>query len=148
MNSPFHHAPLPEKRVSVDFERLRAAASTVRRILVVDDDADVRRLLETVLRRAGYVVSCAGDGEEGWDALCSEKYDALITDLEMPRLTGLGLLRRVRAGLLSLPVILVSGRMPWGESELGQLLTPGFALAKPLSIPVLLAKVSGFLKPA
>lgn len=115
------------------------------RILVVDDDAGVRDVLGKVLRHADYRVSCAVDGEAGWEALRADRFDVLITDHDMPRLTGLDLLRRVRAAPLDVPVILISGSMPWAETDLLRLLPPGVALEKPFSFAELLAKVRAVL---
>ena len=115
------------------------------RILVVDDDADVREILGRGLRRAAYRVSCAVDGEAGWEALRSDRFDMLITDHEMPRLSGLDLLRRVRAAPLDVPVILISGEIPWAETDLLRLLPPGVALEKPFSLGELLAKVRAMM---
>ena len=111
-------------------------------ILVVDDDAGVREVLANLLRRSGYRVSCANNGEAGWEALCAGSFDALVTDHAMPQLTGLELLRRVRAGTFSaLPVILISGKMPWEEADLLDLVWPGMAMEKPFSFFELLTSV-------
>jgi len=115
------------------------------RILVVDDDAGVRYVLERVLHSAGYRVSCAEDGEMGWNALCAGPFDVVITDHDMPRLTGLDLLRRVRTTWANLPVIFVSGRMPWNESDFMKLLRPGLALEKPFSFIELLKNIHSVL---
>jgi len=112
-----------------------------RRILVVDDDADMRHLLFHLLRADGYRVLCVEDGEAGWDALCASSFDAMITDHDMPRLSGLGLLRRVRAGSSRLPVILISGAMPWQDRDLGRLLPPGLAIDKPFMLTEFLVSV-------
>ena len=123
------------------------ATSAASRILVVDDDAVIRDFLERMLRRVEYRVRCAEDGEAGWEALRADRFDVLITDHEMPRLTGLELLRRVRATPLNVPVILISGKIPGAETDLVRLLPPGVALAKPFSFANLLAKVRSFLTP-
>ncbi len=115
------------------------------RILVVDDDRSTRHLLANVLGRAAYHVSCADDGEAGWEALCADSFDLLITDYDMPRLTGLDLLRRIRVGPSRVPVILMSGTMPWDEPDLLRLLPPGTALEKPFTPADLLANVRGLL---
>jgi CheY-like chemotaxis protein len=115
-------------------------------ILVVDDDAGIRDVLANFLRRSGYCVSCASDGEAGWEALCANNFNALITDHAMPRLTGLDLLRRVRSGPLKvLPAILISGEMPWGERDLLDLVWPGVAMEKPFSLLELLTSVRSIL---
>ena len=69
------------------------------RILVVDDEMVPRRLLEDLLTREGYEVVTAEDGEAALDRLQESQFDLLITDLQMPKLDGLDLLREVqRAG--------------------------------------------------
>jgi DNA-binding response OmpR family regulator len=108
---------------------------------VVDDDAGVREVVTIVLRRAGFQVSGAVDGESGWEALRAIPYDLLITDHAMPRLTGLGLLRRVREISAQMPVILMSAKMPWGPTDDWRLLEPGLAIEKPFSLGELLAAV-------
>jgi DNA-binding response OmpR family regulator len=101
-----------------------------------------------VLRTAGYSAHCAADGEEGWTAFRAKHFDALITDHEMPRLSGLDLIRRVRAVPVKVPVILISGRMPCDEENLSRLLPPGVALKKPFSMAVLLTHLRDMLIPA
>jgi len=122
-------------------------AASPAHILVVDDDPGLRAILNAVLSSAGYRISCAADGEEGWHALCADRFHALITDHEMPRLTGLDLLRRVRARPLDVPVILTSGRIPWDQEDLPRLLAPGLVLRKPFSFVELLASVRRILTP-
>lgn len=66
------------------------------RILIVDDDADMRRLLLRTLQRWGYDVVPAADGMEAWERLQNEPISFVITDWIMPKLDGLGLCRRIR----------------------------------------------------
>ena len=87
------------------------------RILVVDDDPDVRRFYAEMLTGGGYRVDTVGDSEAAWALLnavsCgSDSYDLLITDNNMPKLSGLDLVRKLRAERMALPVILVSGEFP------------------------------------
>jgi DNA-binding response OmpR family regulator len=79
------------------------------RILVADDEEDIRHLISSVLAGAGFDVNTAFDGEEAWEALQHEHCDLLITDNEMPRLTGIKLIERIRDSGMSLPVIVASG---------------------------------------
>jgi DNA-binding response OmpR family regulator len=116
-------------------------------VLVAEDDGPLRAVIATWLSAAGYRVSGVADGEAAWDALCADTVDVLITDHDMPGLTGLELLRRVRAGPLRLPVILISGRMPWSAIDLHALLPPGLALEKPFTLPDLRAHVDALLAP-
>jgi CheY-like chemotaxis protein len=59
-----------------------------KRVLVVDDDAPIRQLVGTVLRREGYAVDQAHDGQEAIDAIRVTQYDAIVLDLMMPRVSG------------------------------------------------------------
>ncbi|MGE0712319.1 MAG: response regulator [Planctomycetota bacterium] len=83
-----------------------------RAVLVVEDSALTRELVAEIARDAGYRVQTAGDGEEAWARLEEGAFDLLLTDLEMPRLDGLGLLERVRAHarLKRLPAIVITTR--------------------------------------
>jgi DNA-binding response OmpR family regulator len=140
------HGLLPVRSFSTYNVEFSNRAATSAHILLVDDDSAVRGTMAIVLERAGYRVGCAEDGEAGWNALCAAPSDLLITDHEMPRLTGLELLRRVRAVSRRLPAILMSGSPPRGEPDLEALLHPGAVIPKPFSIGALLAKVQELLR--
>ena len=111
--------PLRENPVHPHFntEAAPAAPGCTKRVLVVDDDVMSRRFVALVLARAGYAVDIAGDGEQGWDALDCGRYDLLVTDNDMPRLTGLQLAERLRRAGLTLPVIIASGSIELREAE-------------------------------
>lgn len=79
------------------------------RILVVDDEAFARRALERVLVSSGYRVHAVESGEAALSALTASEYDVVLTDLAMPGLSGLELLRGIRRLDLDLPVILITG---------------------------------------
>jgi len=85
------------------------------RILVVDDDPSLCEINARVLSRFGCEVDLANDGAEAWDALNKDRYDLLITDHQMPLVTGLELIQKLRAEAMTLPVILVSGAVPTEE---------------------------------
>lgn len=87
-----------------------ATARRKRRILVVDDSATVREVERQLLARAGYAVETAVDGMDGWNLLSVGQHDLLVTDVDMPRMNGFELVRRVRADarLRQLPIIIVS----------------------------------------
>ncbi|MFM7144188.1 MAG: response regulator, partial [Alphaproteobacteria bacterium] len=93
--------------------RVRRAAQAVRRakrILVVDDSITVREVERQLLEQRGYEVDVAVDGLEAWNALRAGSYDLLVSDVDMPRMTGIELVRAVRADarLRDLPVMIVS----------------------------------------
>jgi len=88
------------------------------RILVVDDDSDIRRLNAEVLKSSGYEVDTAEDGEVGLEKVlhavsyAPDSYDLLITDYQMPKLSGLDLVKKLRAERMALPVIIATGTLP------------------------------------
>lgn len=88
-----------------------AAAPRRPRVVLAEDSLTTRTLEESILVAAGYEVLAAPDGEEAWRLLQERGADALVADVQMPRLDGLALTRRVRASrrLRDLPVVLVTG---------------------------------------
>lgn len=99
-------------------------------ILLVDDDPGVRRVIEQILLRAGWVVDALGDGHAALEALSTGRHDAMVTDLVMPSMNGRELVRRARALQPELPVLLVTGRA-------GDLLDDDLATGTPLDVEVL-----------
>ena len=79
------------------------------RVLVVDDDVEIRILLSRHLRRLGYTVEEAGDGEEALALVGKVVPDVVVTDMAMPRLDGLGLLKALQRQDPDLPVIVLTG---------------------------------------
>lgn len=91
-------------------------AEVRKRLLIVDDTLTTRALVQTILETAGYDVIAASDGEQAWELLGKQQVELVVSDLEMPRLNGLDLTKRIRASerFRNLPVILLTGR---GERE-------------------------------
>lgn len=116
-------------------------AASPLRILLCDDFIEIRELLATMLRRDGFDVDATGDGASGWEAYCARPYDLLITDNDMPLLTGLEFVRRVRAIPHQLPVIVISGFARWDDADVKSLLEPGAFIEKPFAFPALREKV-------
>ncbi|WP_163491388.1 response regulator, partial [Escherichia coli] len=73
----------------IDRSRRQAGGAQRKRILVVDDSLTVRELERKLLLGRGYDVAVAVDGMDGWNALRSEHFDLLITDIDMPRMDGI-----------------------------------------------------------
>jgi len=88
----------------------RQGAALRKRVLVVDDSLTVRELERKLLAGRGYDVAVAVDGMDGWNALRSERFDLVITDIDMPRMDGIELVGLIRrdARLQALPVMVVS----------------------------------------
>lgn len=97
------------------------AATVVKRILVAEDSITSRMLLKGILESAGYEVKTAVDGLEAFTLLRSERFDALVSDVEMPRLNGFDLTARVRADaqLAELPIMLVTALASREDRERG-----------------------------
>lgn len=79
-----------------------------RYVLVVDDEPNMRRVLEIMLGAAGYAVFSAANGREALALLRSTPVDLLITDLRMPEMDGIELLRQMRADGIDAPVIMIT----------------------------------------
>jgi len=88
-----------------------AASDETTCILVVDDDASTRQLLASMLARDAYRVVQAENGEEGLAAAYAQRPDLILSDIQMPRVNGIELTRRLRTdvSMATVPIILVSG---------------------------------------
>ena len=116
------------------------------RILVVEDDAAIRRLNTEILTYSGYQVDAAEDGAAAWDALQQNNYDLMVTDNDMPKVTGVELIQKLQAARMALPVIMATGAMP--EFKHHGLLPPAVTLLKPYTFHELLAAVKKVLHAA
>ena len=86
--------------------------SIPKHVLAVDDEANVRRLLQLILQRAGYRVTVASDGEEALEMVKKDRPDIVLTDITMPRVDGIEFVRRLKAdaSTAGIPVIMVSAK--------------------------------------
>ena len=127
-----------------------ASASTQakqsQRILVVDDDHDMRQLNVDVLMDSGYEVHSAKDGAAGWDLLLVNHYDLVITDNQMPKMTGIEMIDRLRSAALKTPVIMATGNLPVHEFTRRPWLYPEATLQRPFTVDALLATVKKVLR--
>jgi DNA-binding response OmpR family regulator len=115
------------------------------RILFVDDNIAVREASAKVLIRSGYQVDAAEDGEAGWKALHASSYDLLITDHNMPKLSGVELIKKLRSASMKLPVVLASGALPTEELNQNPWLQFAATLLKPFTVEELLDAVKAAL---
>lgn len=79
------------------------------RILLIDDDASVRRTMTHMLKAAGYTVHAAASGEEGLELARDGSFDAILSDMHMPGLSGIDTLRRLREMRIETPFIMMTG---------------------------------------
>jgi len=121
-------------------------ANSPHRILVVEDDDDVRRFNVEVLTRCGFKVDAAEDGAAAWDTLQTNYYDLMVTDNNMPKISGVDLLKKLHAAHLALPVIMATGATPQEEFSRCPWLLPAAMLLKPYTIEQLLGTVKNVLR--
>jgi DNA-binding response OmpR family regulator len=115
-------------------------ASAHRRVLVVDDDAHARVAVARLIEEEGFETGVAADGEEASGLLATWRPDLVLTDLNMPRLDGRGLVQRVRSVLPGTPVIVMSARGSAETSGIDGLAAVEF-FAKPVRVDALLARI-------
>jgi len=118
------------------------------RILVVDEDRDLRQLYALVLARPGCHVDVAKDGAAAWEALQANCYHLLITENEMPDLTGVELVKTLRAARMTLPVVMAAARLPTHTLTQDPSLRLAATLPKPFTVDELLDTVKKVLPTA
>jgi DNA-binding response OmpR family regulator len=118
------------------------------KVLVVDDDLELLRLIAFALRQAGYMVLEAQDGPSGAAAFESERPDLVVLDVNMPRLNGFEVLKRIRAASATTPVMMLTVRSAEEDQVQGLDLGADDYLAKPFSPRTLLARVRALLRRA
>jgi DNA-binding response OmpR family regulator len=111
------------------------------RILVVEDESDIRKLNTEVLTQSGYSVDAAENGAVAWETIQRHGYDLVLTDYDMPKATGLDLVKKLRAARMALPVIMCTGTLPMEEFTRHPWLQPAALLTKPYTIDELLGTV-------
>jgi DNA-binding response OmpR family regulator len=116
------------------------------RILVVDDDSDIRLLYANALAHPGCRVDTAENGATGWEAIQANYYNLLITEHSLPRLNGVELVRKVRAAGMAVPVVLTAIRLPAEELARDPSLQLAAVLPKPFYISELLETVKAVLR--
>jgi DNA-binding response OmpR family regulator len=115
------------------------------RILVVEDDPDLRRFNAEKLINSGYQVDAAKDGAVAWNVLQFNSYDLLITDQHLPKVSGVELLHKIHTARMSLPVIMATRNLPTWEFALHPWLLPATMLLKPYTYDKLLGTVKNVL---
>jgi two-component system OmpR family response regulator len=118
------------------------------RVLVVEDEAALRRQVTDALVQAGYAVDSAADGERADFLVQTERYDAVLLDLGLPALDGLTLLRRWRGSGQGVPVLVLTARGSWHEKVQGIDSGADDYLAKPFQIEEVLARLRALIRRA
>lgn len=116
------------------------------RVLVVEDEPRIAADLKDGLERAAFVVDVVADGEAAWFRAETETYDAMILDLGLPRLDGLGVLHRLRAAGVTVPVLILTARSGWRERVEGIDAGADDYLVKPFRMEELTARLRAILR--
>jgi len=125
----------------------RSAAAVPRKILLVDDSSTTHMWIAMILKKTGYVLLSARDGEEGVRVAKAEKPDLILMDVVMPRMDGFEATRAIRAGATTrnIPVIMVTTRGEARNVEHGFESGCSDYITKPIDGLELLTKVRSFL---
>ena len=118
------------------------------RLLVVEDDPDLRRQLTAALEDAGYAVDAAKDGEEGHFLGDTEPYDAVVLDLGLPVIDGVSVLEKWRRAGRKMPVLILTARDRWSDKVAGFDAGADDYVAKPFHMEEVLARIRALLRRA
>ena len=125
-------------------DRSRAPASA--RILIVEDDVSLGKFLSRALKQKLFSVEVSLDGEAAWEALQNSIYDLVILDLNLPRMDGMELLKRVRLTQPALRMLVLTARNRTEDMVLALEQGADDCLIKPFSFLELLARIRGLLR--
>jgi two-component system response regulator PhoP len=116
------------------------------RVLLVEDDADLRTSLETQLRSAGFSVDSAADGEEGLYAGREFPIDLAVIDLGLPKVGGLEVIRKLRADGKTFPILVLTARDRWQDKVEGLQAGADDYVPKPFHFQELNARLQALLR--
>ncbi|MEM8982900.1 MAG: response regulator transcription factor [Pseudomonadota bacterium] len=116
------------------------------RLLIVEDDAELRGALAEELRRAGFAVELAADGEEGLYFATEYPIDLAVIDLGLPKLPGIDIIRRLREDGKDYPILILTARDRWQDKVDGLSAGADDYVAKPFHVEELLARINALLR--
>lgn len=116
------------------------------RVLLVEDEPELLRQLQTALEEAGYTVDTAADGEEAQFLGETEPYDAVVLDLGLPVIDGVSVLEKWRSGGRKMPVLILTARGTWAEKVAGLDAGADDYLTKPFKMEELLARLRALIR--
>lgn len=116
------------------------------RLLILEDDVNMRLGLKDNLVYEGYEVVLAEDGQEGWELLQKSDYDLVVLDVMMPRMSGFDVCRKMRENGIKTPVIMLTARGEEIDKVLGLELGADDYMTKPFSLRELVARIKAVLR--
>lgn len=117
----------------------------MKRILIVEDEAEIQELLAAYLRSEGYVVRAAGDGIEALDKFHADNFDLILLDILLPKVDGFGVCELIRRES-DVPIMMLTALDGEEEQIKGFDLQIDDYVTKPFSMPILLRKISAVLR--
>ena len=118
------------------------------RILLVEDEAPLRETLSARLKREGFAVDAASDGEEGLYMGREVPFDLAIIDLGLPKMSGMELVRALRAEQKKFPILILTARTSWQDKVEGLKAGADDYVVKPFHVEELLARLNALLRRA
>jgi DNA-binding response OmpR family regulator len=133
------------RRSELRHELLQLETNQAHHILVAEPEPILCQLNAEMLKWHGYHVNVAGDGAAAWRELRTNHYQLLITTYQLPKINGVGLIRKLRAARMAVPVVMVSERVAPPPLPQAAVLQPAATLLKPFAIDELLETVKTLL---
>jgi two-component system, OmpR family, alkaline phosphatase synthesis response regulator PhoP len=122
-------------------------ASGLKKILIVEDDPTLIKVLGTVLKNEGFTVDLAVNGEEAWEKIQHHAYNLIILDLVMPRMGGVEVLEKMKGGKYKMPVLVFTNlSQTKDKAEVLSLGAKGFYVKSDMSIKEVIHVVKKFLR--
>ncbi len=118
------------------------------RILVIEDEAQLRTQVQNQLQASGYTVDSSGDGKEGFYFASEYPLDAAIIDLGLPGLSGIEIIKQLRAMGKTLPILILTARGSWQDKVAGLEAGADDYLVKPFQMEELQARIKALLRRA
>lgn len=118
------------------------------KILIAEDDRELRQLFGHVLTKHGYSVRGVSDGQEALEALDQEYFDLIISDIMMPRVDGFALVRSLRDSGSSIPVLMITAKDAFDDMRLGFLSGTDDYMVKPVNVNEMVLRVGALLRRA
>lgn len=118
------------------------------KILIAEDDRELRQLFQHVLTKNGYAVTGVSNGEEAMDAIDTGYYDLIISDIMMPKMDGYQLVRSLREAGLTIPVMMITAKDAFDDMRMGFLSGSDDYMVKPVNVNEMVLRVGALLRRA
>ena len=118
------------------------------KILIAEDDRELRQLFQHVLTKNGYAVTGVSNGEEAMDAIDAGYYDLIISDIMMPKMDGYQLVRALREAGFTIPVMMITAKDAFDDMRMGFLSGSDDYMVKPVNVNEMVLRVGALLRRA